>query len=165
MYDDHWTDDLLLAELGDALRAEREVPGALIEAGKTIFTWRSIDAELADLAHARLTYDSLADADDPVGTGTGDLAGVRSEQAALRSLTFAADDLSIELEVAGDAVLGQLVPPQPGIVEVLTPDSNRVEVPVDEVGWFTVRPVPETRFRLTCRLGSGTSVVTDWISL
>ncbi|MBI4942971.1 hypothetical protein [Kineosporia sp. A_224] len=165
MYDDQWTDDELLSELGEALRAEREVPGALVDAGKAIFTWRSIDAELTALTQAHLTYDSFADDAALQGEESSLLVGVRSEQAALRSLTFAADDLSIELEVTDDGVLGQLVPPQSATVEVLSPDSSRVDVPVDEVGWFTLRPVPTTRFRLTCHLGSGASVVTDWISL
>lgn len=166
MYEDQWSDEDLLAELGDALRAEREVPGALVEAGKAIFTWRSVDAELAELTRAHLTYDSLVDDAALQGDDAGLLVGVRSEQsAALRALTFAADELSIELEVTDGAVLGQLVPPQAATVEVLTPDSARIEVPVDDVGWFTVRPVPTSRFRLTCRLTSGASVVTDWISL
>ena len=166
MYEDQWSDEALLAELGEALRTEREVPGALVEAGRATWTWRSVDAELAELTRAHLTYDSLADDAALQGDDTGLLVGLRSEQsAALRALTFAADDLAIELEVTDGAVLGQLVPPQAATIEVLTPDSARTEVAVDDVGWFTVRPVPTTRFRLTCRLASGESVVTDWISL
>jgi hypothetical protein len=165
MYDDQWTDDELLTELGEALRAEREVPGALVEAGKALFTWRSVDAELAVLTQARLTYDSFVDDAALQGSELGLVLQTRSETAALRSLTFAADELSIELEVTDDAILGQLVPPQPATVEVLAPDQSRVDVPVDDVGWFTIRPVPATRFRLTCRTEGGTSVVTDWISV
>lgn len=164
MYDDRWTDDELLAELGEALRAEREVPGDLVEAGRALFTWRSIDAELAALTRAELTYDSFVDDAALQGDEAG-LLVTRSETASLRSLTFAADELSIELEVTDGGVLGQLVPPQPATVEVLTPDQGRTEVPVDDVGWFTVRPVPTTRFRLTCRTTGGAHVVTDWITL
>jgi hypothetical protein len=160
-----WTDDALLAELAEALRAEREVPGSIVEAGRAIYTWRSIDAELAELSRARLTYDSFVDDAAVQGDEAGLLLVTRSETAALRSLTFAADDLSIELEVTDDGVLGQLVPPQAAAVEVVTPDQDRVEVPVDDVGWFTIRPVPRARFRLTCRTTGGLTVVTDWISL
>ena len=151
MYEDQWSDEALLAELGEALRTEREVPGALVEAGRATWTWRSVDAELAELTRAHLTYDSLADDAALQGDDTGLLVGLRSEQsAALRALTFAADDLAIELEVTDGAVLGQLVPPQAATVEVLTPDSGRTEVDVDDVGWFTVRPVPEAPHIPTC---------------
>jgi hypothetical protein len=165
MNDHDWTDDELLAELAEALRAEREVPGRLVEAGRALYTWRSIDAELADLAPARLTYDSFVDDAALQGDEVGLFAVTRSETAALRSLTFAADDLSIELEVTADGVLGQLVPPQSATVQVVTPDQERHDVAVDDVGWFTIRPVPRARFRLTCRTVGGLSVVTDWINL
>lgn len=164
MYDDRWTDDELLAELGEALRAEREVPADLVEVGRAVFTWRSIDAELAELTRARLTYDSFVD--DPGLQGSEEtLLVTRSDTASLRSLTFASEDLSIELEVTQGAVLGQLVPPQPATVEMLTPDKTRTRVDVDEVGWFTIRPLPTARFRLTCRTAGGINVVTDWIML
>ncbi len=165
MNDDQWTDDALLAELGEALRTEREVPGALVDAGKALFTWKSVDAELAELTHARLTYDSFVDDAALQGDESSLLVVTRSQSASLRSLTYATDELSIELEVTGDGVLGQLVPPQPATVEVVTPDGVRTGVTVDDAGWFTVRPVPPTRFRLTCHVGSGTSVVTAWINI
>ncbi len=164
MYDNEWTDEALLADLAEALHDERAVPGALVDAGRALWTWRSIDAELAELTHARLTYDSLVDDAALQGDDAGLLVVTRSENAALRSLTFAADALSIELEVTDGGILGQLVPAQPADVELLTPDGARTGVPVDDVGWFTIRPVPTSRFRLTCRVGEA-SVVTDWISL
>lgn len=59
-----WSDDdELLSALRAALREERDVPGHFVDAGKAVFTWHSIDAELA-----AITYDSLAEAaarDDP----------------------------------------------------------------------------------------------------
>ena len=64
----------------------------------------SIDAELA-----ALTYDSARDAEPAV-------AQSRTEPASLRALTFACAGL--ELAVTGDGPVGQLVPPQPGDVEV-----------------------------------------------
>jgi len=45
-----WTDDdQLLAALADAFREARAVPGELVEAANAAYTWRNIDAELANL--------------------------------------------------------------------------------------------------------------------
>jgi len=166
MYDDDpLTDDELLVELAAALQAQREVPGDLIDAGKAIFTFATIDAELAELEHALLTYDSLMDDAALQGSDEGLLMVTRSEPATLRALTYAAQDVSVELEVTSDAVLGQLVPPQRATITVVTQDKTSFEVPVDDVGWFTLRPVPAERFRLTFRTEEGRSIVTGWISL
>ena len=51
-----WDDEQLLAALGEAMRARREVPGWFVETGKNAYAWHNIDAELA-----QLTYDSLGD--------------------------------------------------------------------------------------------------------
>src|SRR5690348_1577792 len=114
-----WDDDeRLLTELGTALRAGTEVPERFVEAGKAAFAWRTVDAELASL-----TYDSA----------TEGVAGVRGEPADLRALTFAARGLTIELEVTEDSLIGQVVPPQPGSVEVLLRDGSAGSMEIDEV--------------------------------
>src|SRR6516225_1532356 len=84
-------DEELLAALGEALRARREVPEWFVETGKNAYAWHDIDAELA-----QLTYDSLADREPA--------AAVRSEAASIRALTFTSARLSIEVEV-GECVL------------------------------------------------------------
>jgi len=146
-----WDDDQrLLTDLGAAVRAERSMPEHFAEIGKSAFAWRTVDAELAEL-----TFDSATAGAD---------AGVRAEPAVLRSLTFAARGLSIELEITPDALLGQVVPPQPGELEVHRPDGTITSVEVDEVGWFTVRPRPDGRFRLRLHTGSAT-VLTEWASI
>jgi hypothetical protein len=166
MIDTRWSDEDLSGELAEALREEREVPGAIIDAGREVFGWRTTIAELAEFTQARLTYDSLVDDLALQGDEAGLLVVTRSETAALRSLTFAAGELGIELEVTDDGVLGQLVPPQPATVELVTADQDgRTEVAVDDVGWFTIRPVPTTRFRLVCSTVAGITVVTAWIVL
>ena len=145
-----WTDDeQLLADLGAALRAQRAVPDRLMEMGRAAFAWQHIDAELA-----ALTFDST------VAEG----AGVRAKPAALRALTFAAGGLTIELEVTADALVGQLVPAQPGEVDVLTREGATT-VPADDVGWFTIRPRPAGMFRLHVRPTDGASVITEWTTL
>lgn len=150
----HWSsdDDQLLAALGDALRAAREVPSDFIEAGKAAIQWRHIDGELA-----ALTYDSALDTERVP-------AVVRAEPAQLRYLTFASAGLTIELEVSGDALLGQVVPPQHGELEILAVSGQARTIAIDGVGCFAVRPIPSGSFRLHCHL-AGTNVVTDWMAL
>lgn len=150
-----WIDDEgLLGALDDALRSSRDVPDRFVEAGKASYAWHGIDAELA-----RLTYDSATM--EPAGA----LATTRAEAASLRAMTYAARALAIELEVTDDALLGQLVPPQAGEVELRSSDGRTATVPVDEVGWFSFRPTPAGTFRLSCRPADGRNVTTDWIAL
>jgi hypothetical protein len=151
MPDNLWDDDdILLAELGRALRAEQS-PADLIADAKALYTWRTIDAELAALA-----YDSAAGLEE---------AGMRGQPAPLRTLTFEARAISLELSIAGGALLGQFVPPQPGTVKVGTTAAVVATVPVDEVGCFAIRPVPAGPFRLQCTTAAGEQVVTSWISV
>lgn len=145
-------DDQLLSAVKTALAAVDEVPKRFVEIGKASFTWRDIDAELA-----ALTYDSSRDA--LAGAGT------RAEPASLRCLTFDASQLTIEVEIIGDALHGQLVPPQPGQVEIRHADGTLSTAPVNEVGYFTATPVPAGTFRIYCRTANDIVVQTDWITL
>ena len=147
-------DDQLLAALGEALRSERSVPAEFIAMGKAAFSWRGVDAELATL-----TYDSVFE------DAEAELAGLRSEPASLRHLTFTSGELTLEIEVTDDAILGRLVPPGPGGVEVCTTDGTVVTAVIDQGGGFTVRPVPRGSFRLYCHATNGASVLTNWLML
>jgi hypothetical protein len=146
------SDEALVAELGEALRAEREVPARFVEIGRAAFAWHSVDAELAEL-----TFDSATD--------PGALAGVRSEPSTTRAMTFPARRLTIELEVAEDALLGQIVPAQAGEIEVQLRDGSASGVSVDEVGWFVIRPRPAGLFRLRIRTVDGDEIRTLWTDL
>jgi hypothetical protein len=152
MVPDIWDDEELLALLKTALRDGAAVPADFTAAGKSAYTWRGIDAELA-----QLTYDSEQDREA--------MAGVRAEAASIRALTFTSPHLTIELEVSEDALLGQLVPTGEGTIEVLTQAGVAATIPVDEVGCFPVSPIPASPFRLRCRTAAGTSVMTGWITL
>ena len=142
-------DDELLAELGEAVRSERSVPPGVLAAGRAAFGWRNVDGELA-----ALSYD-------------GALAGVRSgaETAELRALTFVASELTIEIELTGDGLLGQLVPPQAGEVELRGQDRSVRAATMDEVGWFAFKPAPSGMCRLRLRTAEGATVLTEWIRL
>jgi hypothetical protein len=146
-----WNDDELLDALRDALTTADDVPRAFVEAGKAAFVWRTIDAELA-----ALTYDSAWDSPAAMA--------VRSESATLRSLTFASDGWTIEIELTPDGVLGQLDPPEAGSVSARDDGGTLAGADIDELGFFTLRPVPATPYRLVCTTESGTTILTGWIT-
>jgi hypothetical protein len=149
---DGWYDEELLAALGEAVKARQAVPEWFVETGKNAYAWHNVDAELA-----RLTYDSDGDA------GRG-VAAVRSEAASIRALTFTSARLSIELQVAADSLVGQIIPPRAGTLEVHT-TSGVTSSPLDEIGCFTVTPIPASPFRLRCHTEDGTDVLTGWITM
>jgi hypothetical protein len=148
---DSWDDEELLAALGEAMRVRQAVPEWFVETGKNAYAWHDIDAELA-----QLTYDSLVDRERA--------AAVRSESASIRALTFTSARLSIELEVAKSSLLGRIIPPRAGTLEVHT-TAGVTSSPADEIGYFVVEPIPNGPFRLRCRTDDGADVLTGWITL
>ncbi len=149
---DGWDDEQLLGALREAMRARQAVPPGFVETGKSAYAWHNIDAELA-----QLTYDSSRDKDRS--------ASVRSETASIRALTFTSAHTSIELEVTEDSLLGQVMPPGEGTIEAQTREGATTAAPVDEIGCFSIEPIPPSPFRLRCRTARGTDVVTGWITL
>ena len=150
-------DDELLEALGEALRAREQVPEWFVETGKNAYAWHNIDAELA-----QLTYDSSRDRDQ--GRDRDLVAAVRSEAASIRALTFTSGQLSIELEVTESSLVGQIIPPRAGTLEVHTTAGVASSL-MDEIGCFAVTPIPNSPFRLRCRTEDGTDVLTGWITL
>ncbi len=143
-------DDQVLAKLTEALEAIDPLPEAVLEAAKSVFTWRTIDAELASLV-----FDSA----------TEDLAGVRSVEAT-RQLTFRTPGVEIELVVLSETsrrIVGQLVPPQSAEIVLHHEDGTRT-VHSDGLGRFTLHDVPAGPVRLVCRLEdeSGAVIQTEW---
>ena len=147
-----WDDDRLLAALREAFRAREAVPAEFVEAGKSAFAWHNIDAELA-----QLTYDSSRDCDYELA--------MRAEDASIRALTFTSANLTIELEVTEDSLLGQVIPAQAGTIRVQPMDSAETTVSADEIGCFAIRPIPSGAFRLHCRAASDVEALTGWITL
>jgi hypothetical protein len=148
-----WSDDeQFFAAVQDALREAREVPCRFIETGEAAFAWRTVDAELA-----AITYDSAAGNHQPI-------AATRAERAALRELTFSSRELKIHLQVADNALQGQIVPPQRCEIEVRTADGPPLLIRTDDDGWFTVQPIPIGSFRLHCRIAD-TTALTDWLAV
>jgi hypothetical protein len=145
-------DEELLAALRQALAERQAVPPEFVEAAKNAFAWHNIDAELAEL-----TYDSSRDAEPARST--------RAETASIRALTFTSAHLTIELEVTHDSLLGQIVPAQPGSGKVQLRDGAETTVPADEIGRFTIRPMPAGTFRLHCKTSADADALTGWITL
>jgi hypothetical protein len=147
-----YDDEELLAVLRQALAERQAVPPEFVEAAKNAFAWHNIDAELAEL-----TYDSSRDAELAPST--------RAETASIRALTFTSAHLTIELEVTQDALVGQIVPAQAGTITVRVQDGAETTVAVDDIGCFSIRPVPAGQFRLHCHTAAGLEALTGWIAL
>lgn len=143
------SDNEVLLELR-ALAADLDpVPPDAIAAARSAIAWRSIDAELA-----RLSHDMSSDLSH---------SEIRSNDAAAL-LTFEAPMVTVEIEVvdtgADRRLLGQLIPPRRGEVEVRH-QGGATHVAADEVGRFRVDDVAAGPVRLRCVIRDKV-VETDW---
>ena len=145
-----WTDDELLQELRSALQ-EEPVAESVIRAAQAAFTWRTVDAELELLS---------LDAGDELAAG----ALVRGGPGLQRSFAFHGERLSVEIEVDGAGIVGQLTPPQPGQVTLVSAEGPQATAQADEVGCFTFPPPAPGPLRLDCRLGAE-RFVTEWVTI
>lgn len=143
-------------ELRRAAASLDPVPPELLRAAADAFSWRTVDAELAELV-----YDSLLDQAGP--------SLVRGPQDR-RLLSFQAGAVTIDLQVTrkGSArdLIGQLAPPQQASIEIRA-GSGIVTVDADELGRFRAGSVPAGPMSLRCRLaaaGTGPAVSTDWVA-
>lgn len=147
----NWNDDdELIRDLGEALRqgpAEQQV----IEAARAAFAWRAADA---DLELAALLYDSRLDQ-------TALVRGPHS--GAPRNLVFGLGQLRIELELSDTGIEGQLVPPEPGVVRLLTATGPAVETTADELGCFSFPARRRGQIRIEYSLAGG-QFATGWIN-
>lgn len=142
---DDQDDDRLLAELGEAMRAQAEVPPGFVAAGRAAFTWRTVDEDLATLSH-RAEHAS---------------AGMRSGTDPRVELVFTVDGLTIDVQVTATALQGLLDPPHDGTVELQRPSGQPATAAI-EAGWFTFRPPPRGLVRLRVTTASGQVAVTPW---
>jgi len=132
------------------------VPADLLRTAVGAYTWRTIDADLAELV-----FDSAVDRDDA--------ALVRGAQED-RLLSFRSDGLTIDVQIAGTgsdrSLIGQLVPPQPATVEIRQ-GTGSLAVEADELGRFSAGPLRAGPIRLRCSTDAraGRAVVTDWITI
>lgn len=150
-------DAALMTELGEVLREVHPVPADFARVGVESFTWRDVDAELAEL-----TFDSLA-------TSGGTL--VRSMGHEPRILVFEAPSVSVEIELTrgaeGCRLVGQVSPPAPATVEVRHPGGT-ARVQADDFGRFRVSYLAAGPMSLRCELppgdgGMSRAVETSWL--
>jgi hypothetical protein len=151
---DETNDDELMAELAAAVEEETAVSDRRRAAAKAAFTWRTVDAELAELLH-----DSALDA----------RAAVRSGSDAPRTLTFVRGAVTLEIEVDGDTLLGEVIddPAEdagPATVTLQRPDADDRTAEADASGFFRfdgVEPGP-VRFVVA---RAGWSLTTPWATI
>lgn len=148
------TDHALLARLRSTFETVDPVPQDALEVARASLSWRDPDAALAELIVDSLTETA------PVRSGRAD---------GPRLLTFEADGLTIELEVAEDGqnrrLLGQLVPPSRAEV-VVRWATGQLRVNADEIGRFSASNIPAGQVSLSCILEhTARPVATSWVSI
>ena len=148
----HNSDDALMQELTEAVARERAVPEHVMQAAKDAFDWRRMDAELELLT---LSFDSALT----------EAVGVRGPATdSPRMLVFDGEDLTIEIEVGADVLMGQVVPARSDLVTLECADGRVDEAHADDAGFFLLRRPTQGPIRLKWRHGEA-GAVTGWISL
>jgi hypothetical protein len=146
MNEDLESDARLLGALGAAFESVPPIPPHLTEFARSVVDWALIDAQVA-----HLTFDS----------GVERSAGLRSDEANERALSYAGDELEIELTMMVDTAVGQITPAAGYVVRLQTP-TGELETATDERGRFRFPPI-----RLPARLavsGQAVRLVTPWLT-
>lgn len=118
------TDEGLLAALKEALASgEHPQRDLAVANAQDAFSFQRLDEELA-----QLVYDSLLDADSATRRAGEDP----------RVMVFENDTISIEIEIVGDTIVGQVVPPGEVMITVEVPEQEPFHVRADELGCFSV---------------------------
>ncbi|MFI9168982.1 hypothetical protein [Streptomyces lincolnensis] len=144
--DDEFAVDLLEEELRRAAGILDPVPPALRQLAVEAYALHDLDARLAEL-----TFDSLVDA-----------IPVRGATDVSRMLTFHTGDVTVDVEVTSQGLIGQVLPPQPAGIEVLGGPQPGTTLVADAMGRFTSDVTPAGPFALRLRTG-GQVVVTEWL--
>lgn len=147
-------DDELMAELAAAVAEEAAVSDSRRATARAAFTWRTVDAELAELLH-----DSALD----VG------AAVRSGGDGPRTLSFRRAAVTVEVEIDGDAVLGEVIDDHtddsaPAAVTLQRPDAEDRTVEADASGFFRFDAVGPGPVRFVVAR-AGWALTTPWATI
>jgi hypothetical protein len=145
----HDADDQLMAEVRAAVDSADPLPPRLLDAAKAAFVWRTIDEELA-----HLQFDSLAGSEIAVRSGAAD---------SVVHLSFASSEASIEVDLSGRAIDGQVVPPAAEVFLLLA-SGERIPITCDDLGQFGLERSVSGPVRLVARLPAG-DVVTEWFTV
>jgi hypothetical protein len=141
-------DDWLSQELNAATIELVAVPAADRDTARAPFPWRNVDDELTLV----LCFDSAVD----------DVALVRGlASMTTRSMSFQNDNLGVEIDIYGGQVTGQLLPPQPGSVRLVTPKGVFAQTATDATGCFVVACPAHGPLRLECSVAD-LVLATEW---
>ncbi|MEU3841050.1 hypothetical protein AB0E88_13575 [Streptomyces sp. NPDC028635] len=138
--------DRLEGELRAAADVLDPLPAVLSAIAVEAYALHDLDARIAEL-----TFDSLTDA-----------LPVRGATDVPRMLTFQAGELTVDVEVGAEGLYGQVLPPQPAGVEVLTGPHAGAALTADTMGRFSSAAPPAGPFALRLRTG-GEVIVTEWL--
>lgn len=141
-------DDELLAELRAAVAEADLVTDRQRAAAQAAFTWRTVDEELAELLH-----DSALE-----------LTGVRGADDAPRTLSFATGALTLEVEIDGDVVMGQVVGASAQSVVLQRSISDDQALEVDSAGFFRMAGVGPGPIRFVVQAGDWT-LTSPWVAI
>ena len=154
---DEPNDTELEEQLRRAAARFEPVPADLMRTAVGAYTWRTIDADLAELV-----FDSAVDEDDA--------ALVRGPQQA-RLLSFRSNGLILDIEVTATGsergLLGQLMPPRRAAIQIRH-RNDVTTVDADELGRFSAGSLRAGPICLRCSadpLSGPRRVVTDWVSI
>ncbi|MEV5880434.1 hypothetical protein AB0L75_40910 [Streptomyces sp. NPDC052101] len=139
-------DGVLEDELRQAATVLDPVPDVLRQLALEAYALHDLDARIAELA-----FDSLVDA-----------LPVRGVADPPRMLTFRAGEVTVDVEVTEDGLIGQVLPPRSARIEVLGGPQTARPVPVDALGRFTSDTPPAGPFALRLRTGAEV-IVTEWL--
>ena len=147
-------DEELMAELAAAVTEEAAVSDRRRAAAKAAFTWRTVDAELADLLH-----------DSALDPG----AAVRSAGDGPRTLSFRRAAVTLEVEVDGETVLGEVIDEHegeaaPATVILQRPDADDRTAIADASGFFRFDGVEPGSVRFVVAR-AGWSLITPWATI
>nr|WP_225825732.1 hypothetical protein [Streptomyces sp. TML10] len=137
---------MLEEELRQAAAVLDPVPAELLQTALDAFALHDLDARLAEL-----TFDSLVDA-----------LPVRGVMDPPRMLTFRAGEVTVDVEVTADGLIGQVLPPQAVRIEVLGGPQTASPLTADTLGRFTGETPPAGPFALRLRTGAEV-IVTEWL--
>ena len=145
MSDDHLSDEELEQQIRAAL--QDPIPDDLIGISEGLFTWRTIDAELAELELS----------DEPVG--------VRGEDTT--TFTFVIEDQVIEVEFHADR--GELVVDLGGNwalgIRLVTPSDAQIVGDIDDAGVARFDDPPTGPIQLIISRVAGGVIKTRWVTL
>lgn len=146
---EHMDDDELLTELRAAVAEADLVTDRQREAARAAFTWRTVDEELAELLH-----DSALEAGLAVRSGGDDV----------RTLSFASGALTLEIEIDGELVMGQVTGGSAQHVVLQRTGAEDRQVNVDSSGFFRISDVASGPVRFVVSVGDFT-LTSPWVAL